>query len=137
MLKYWRYLKVILFRSLGGKVTFLIILEVLWTTWNSEYFVHFWQYHYELTRTLTSLTTQTDLSRMDGWSRYFIPFEILMLKGIKPWYIPGYKQHHLYLTDNTSVIGNKREICQCNWTREILLKVDYVAKKTRYMDIFQ
>ena len=31
------------------RVTFLIILEVLWTTWNSDYFVPFWQYHYGLT----------------------------------------------------------------------------------------
>jgi len=42
------------------------------------------EYHYglSLTRTLTSLTTQTDLSRPDGWSPYCIPFETLMPKGI-------------------------------------------------------
>jgi len=27
-------------------------------------------------------TTETDLSRTDGWSRYIIPFETLMPKGI-------------------------------------------------------
>jgi len=64
------------------RMTFLIILEVLLTTWNSNYFVPFWQYNYGLTRTLTPLTTQIDLSRTDGWSRYFIPFETLMPKGI-------------------------------------------------------
>ena len=37
---------------------------------------------YGLTRTLTSLTTQTDLPRTNGWSRYFMPFETLMPKGI-------------------------------------------------------
>ena len=42
-----------------------------YTTWNSDYFVPFWQYHYWLTRTLTSLTTHTDLSQMDRRSRYF------------------------------------------------------------------
>jgi hypothetical protein len=63
-------------------VTFLIILEVLLTTWNSDYFVPFWQYQDGLTRTLTSLTTQTDLSRPDGWSPYCIPYETLMPKGI-------------------------------------------------------
>jgi hypothetical protein len=26
-------------------------------------------------------------------------------------------QHHKYLTDNSGVIDNKREICQCNETR--------------------
>ena len=34
-------------------------------------------------------------------------------------------QHHQCLTDNASVIGNKREIFQCNMTHEILLNVDY------------
>jgi hypothetical protein len=63
-------------------VTFLIILEVLLTTWNSDYFVPFWQYHYRLTRTLTSLTTQKDLSRPDGWPHYCILFDPLMPKGI-------------------------------------------------------
>jgi hypothetical protein len=43
----------------------------------SDYFVHFWQYHYGLS-TLASMTTQTYLSRTDGWSRYFIPFKTLM-----------------------------------------------------------
>ena len=66
----------------SGRVTFLIIFEVLLTTSNSDYFVPFWQYHYGLTRTLTSLTTQTDLSQPNGWSRYCIPFENLMPKGI-------------------------------------------------------
>ena len=47
------------------KVTFLVILKVLLTTWNSDYFVPFWQYYYRLTRTLTSLTTQTSLAY--GW----------------------------------------------------------------------
>jgi hypothetical protein len=42
-----------------------------------------------------------------------------------PWLIPGYIQHHQYLTDNAGVIGNKREIFQCNEMHEILLKVDY------------
>ena len=60
----------------------LIILEALLTTWNSDYFVPFWQYHYGLTKTLTSLTTQIDLSRPDGWSRDGMPFETLMPKGI-------------------------------------------------------
>jgi hypothetical protein len=70
---------------------FFVILEVLLTTWNSDYFVPFWQYHYGLTRTLTSLTTQTDLSRTDGGSRYFIPFETLMPKRItKYMYDRGY-----------------------------------------------
>ena len=70
------------------RLTFLIILEDLLTTWNSDYFVSFWQYHYGLTRTLTSVTTHTDLSRTDGrtdgheYSRYFIPFKTLMSKGI-------------------------------------------------------
>ena len=43
------------------RVTFLIILEVLLATWNSDNFVPFWQYHYAygLTRNSTSLTTQT------------------------------------------------------------------------------
>ena len=48
-------------------MTFLIILEVLLTTWNSDYGVPFWQYHYGLTGTLTSSTIQTDLSRVNGW----------------------------------------------------------------------
>ena len=39
----------------------------------------------------------------------------------KPWLIPGYIQHHHYLTDNAGVIGNKREIFQCNETHESLL----------------
>ena len=66
------------------RVRFLIILEVPLTTWNSDYFVPFWQYHYGLhvTRTLTSLTTQTDVSWTDGWSCFFIPFKTLMQKGI-------------------------------------------------------
>ena len=34
-------------------------------------------------------------------------------------------QHHQCLTDNASVIGNKREIFQCNMTHAILLNVDY------------
>ena len=54
-----------------------IILKVLLTTWYS-----FWHYHYRLTRTLTSLTTQTDLSWTDGWSCYFISFETVVLKEI-------------------------------------------------------
>jgi len=33
----------------------------------------------------------------------------------KPRLIPGYIQHHPYLTDNAGVIGNKREIFQCNY----------------------
>ena len=37
---------------------------------------------YGLTRTLTSLTIQTDLSRPDRWSCYCIPFETLMPKAI-------------------------------------------------------
>ena len=40
----------------------------------------------------------------------------------KPWLIPGYIQHHL--SDNTGVLGNKREIFEFNETHEILLKVD-------------
>jgi hypothetical protein len=72
-------------------VTFLIILEVLLTTWNSNYRVPFWQYHYGLTRTLKSLTSQTDVSQTDGWSRYFIPFETFIPKGIaKYMYNRGY-----------------------------------------------
>ena len=43
----------------------------------------------------------------------------------KPWLIPGYIQHHQYLTDNAGVIGNKREIFQYNETHGSLLKVDY------------
>jgi len=43
----------------------------------------------------------------------------------KPWFMPGYIQHHQYLTDNTGVISNKREIFQCNKTRVILLKVEH------------
>ena len=39
--------------------------------------------------------------------------------------IPGYIQHHQYLTDNSGVIDNKREIFQSNETHEILLTVDY------------
>ena len=38
----------------------------------------------------------------------------------KPWLL-----HHQYLTDNTGVIDNKREIFQCNEASEILHKVDY------------
>ena len=73
------------------RVTFLIILEVLLTAWNSDYFFPFLQYHYRLTRTLTSVPTQTDLSRTDGWSRYFIPFETCMPKGITQYmYDRGY-----------------------------------------------
>jgi len=34
-------------------------------------------------------------------------------------------QHHQYHTDNAGVIGNKRDIFQCNETREIILKVDH------------
>ena len=41
------------------------------------------------------------------------------------WLIPGYIHHHQYHTDNVGVIGNKRDIFQCNKTRQILLKVDY------------
>ena len=40
-------------------------------------------------------------------------------------YTQLYVHHHQYLTDIAGVIGNKREIFQCNETREILLKVDY------------
>jgi hypothetical protein len=59
--------------------------------WNSDYFVPFLQFHYGRTRTLTSLTTQIDLSRTGGWSRYFIPFETLIPKGItKRMYDRGY-----------------------------------------------
>ena len=39
--------------------------------------------------------------------------------------MPGYAQHHQYLTDNVDVIDNKREIFQRNETREILRKVDH------------
>jgi len=39
--------------------------------------------------------------------------------------MPGYIEHHQYLTDNIGVISNKREIFQCNKTREVLLKVDH------------
>jgi hypothetical protein len=39
----------------------------VWTTWTSDNFVPFWQYYYRLTRTLTSLATQTDRSLADGW----------------------------------------------------------------------
>ena len=51
-------------------------------TWNSDYFVPLSQCHYGLTITLTILTTQTDLSRTDGWSPYLIPFEALIPKEI-------------------------------------------------------
>ena len=72
-------------------VTFLIILEVILATWKSDYFVPFWQYHYGLIITLTSLSTQTDLSRTDGWSHYFTPFKTVMPKGItKYMYDRGY-----------------------------------------------
>jgi len=47
------------------------------------------------------------------------------LHATNPWIIPGYIQHHLYLTDNAGVIDNKPEIFQYKETREILLKVDY------------
>ena len=49
--------------------------------WNSHYCVPFWQYHYGQTKTVMFLTTQTDLSRTDGCSRYCIPFETLMPRG--------------------------------------------------------
>jgi len=42
----------------------------------------------------------------------------------KPWLIPGCIQHHHYLTNNAVVIGDKREIFQCNEMREFLLKID-------------
>ena len=41
------------------------------------------------------------------------------------WPIPGHIQYHLHLSDNAGVIGNKREIFQCNEMRGLLLKVDY------------
>ena len=34
-------------------------------------------------------------------------------------------QHHQHLTDNAFIICSKREIIQCNETRDILLTVDY------------
>jgi hypothetical protein len=42
-------------------------------------------YYYRLTRTLTSLATQTDLSRTDEWSCYAIAFETA-----KKIYLPSY-----------------------------------------------
>jgi hypothetical protein len=40
---------------------------------------------------ISILRTQTDISRADGWSRYSIPFETLMPKGItKYMYDRGY-----------------------------------------------
>jgi hypothetical protein len=64
-----------------------------------------------LTRILTSLTTQTDLSWTDRWSPYYIPFETLMSKGITK-----------YMSDR----GYSRNFySSCNDTHEISLKVDY------------
>ena len=63
-------------------MTFLIILEVLLTTWNSDYFDSFWQYHYGLTRTLSPWLPRQTSPGPDGWSPYCIPYETLMPKGI-------------------------------------------------------
>jgi hypothetical protein len=56
------------------------------SAFNNMKFRLFWpfflQYHYGLTSTLTSLTTQTYLSRTNGWSSYYIPFETVMQEGI-------------------------------------------------------
>ena len=48
--------------STTNRVTFLIILEVILATWNSDYFGPFWQYYYELTRTLTNFDISFSLN---------------------------------------------------------------------------
>jgi hypothetical protein len=67
--------------------------------------------YYRLTRTLKSLTTQTDLSRTDEWSCYAIAFETLLPKEItKYMYDSGEFEHHSWggVLDPTLV----DEVCQ-------------------------
>jgi hypothetical protein len=76
------------------------------------------------------LTTQTDISRAYGWSRYFIPFETLMPKGItKYMYDRGYSLC-ICISDKLNSHALPIVGLQYNFTRLIALKDVSLVEET-------